>query len=145
MTNSEILLVKTSWIHVSAIDAETVGTLFYNRLFELRPDLRHMFNRSTMAEQSRKLLSMLGYVIAKLDRLEDILEEVRKLARRHTSYGVHDDHYTAVGAALLWTLEKGLGEHWNETLAEAWTTTYSVLSEAMMTAQHNIEPAVTIL
>ena len=29
-----------------------------------------------------------------------------------------------VGASLLWTLEKGLGEAWTPELAEAWTVAY---------------------
>ena len=62
-----------------------------------------------MEEQSKKLLSMLSYVISKLDRLEEVLNEVAKLARRHTRYAVKDEHYAAVGASLLWTLKKGLG------------------------------------
>ena len=32
------------------------------------------------------------------------------LARRHLGYGVKDEHYDKVGEALLWTLEKGLGD-----------------------------------
>jgi hemoglobin-like flavoprotein len=54
---------------------------------------------------------MINYVIIKLDKLEDILDEVVKLAQRHVSYGVKPDHYRVVGEALLWTLEKGLDEN----------------------------------
>ena len=74
---------------------------------------------------------MLSYVISKLDKLEDILGEVAMLAKRHVKYGVEAAHFDAVGAALLWTLEKGLGQHWNEEVKEAWTTCYVILSSAM--------------
>ena len=77
---------------------------------------------------------MLGYVISKLDKLEVIMDEVSKLAQRHVNYGVKDEHYTVVGSALLWTLEKGLADHWNEELEEAWTTCYVTLSGAMISA-----------
>jgi len=77
---------------------------------------------------------MLAYIIAKLDKLEDILDEVTKLAKRHTQYGVKDEHYAAVGSALLWTLQKGLGKHWNDELAMAWTEVYTTLAGAMMAA-----------
>ena len=90
--------------------------------------------RNPVPEQSKKLLAMIHYVISKLDKLEDILDEVAKLAKRHVSYGVKPDHYRVVGEALLWTLEKGLGEKWNNEVKEAWTTCYKVLSSAMINA-----------
>ena len=63
------------------------------------------------------------------------MEEVGKLAKRHTQYGVRPDHYTSVGTALLWTLEQGLGEAWNETLKSSWIEIYTALSGAMIEAQ----------
>ena len=136
MTTKNIELVKSSWALVATIEMETVGGLFYNRLFEVMPEVKPMFSRSSIPEQSKKLLSMLAYVISKLDKLEEILDEVAKLARRHTQYGVRDEHYAAVGTALLWTLEQGLGEHWNEELKTAWTEVYTTLANAMMAVQH---------
>ena len=133
MTNKQIDLVKSSWAMVATIDPLTVGGLFYNRLFEIAPQLKHMF-RNPMPEQSKKLLAMINYVISKLDKLEHILDEVAKLARRHVSYGVKPDHYTIVGEALLWTLEKGLAENWNSELKEAWVDCYQILSSAMINA-----------
>jgi len=133
MTNKQIDLVKSSWAMVATIDPVTVGGLFYNRLFETAPQLKHMF-RNPMPEQSKKLLAMINYVISKLNKLEDILDEVAKLARRHVSYGVKPDHYTIVGEALLWTLEKGLADKWNSEVKEAWIDCYNILSSAMINA-----------
>jgi len=133
MTNKQIDLVKTSWAIVATIDPVIVGSLFYNRLFEIAPQLKHMF-RNPMPEQSKKLLAMINYVISKLDKLEDILDEVAKLARSHVSYGVKPGHYTIVGEALLWTLEKGLAENWNREVKEAWINCYEILSAAMINA-----------
>jgi len=93
-----------------------------------------MFSRSSVEEQSPKLLSTLSYVISKLNRLADIMDEVEKLARRHLHYGVQDEHYTQVGRALIWTLEAGLADKWNRDLKEAWTLCYTTLAEAMMKA-----------
>lgn len=134
MTTKNIELVKGSWALVAAMDMETVGSLFYNRLFEIAPEVQPMFSKTTMPEQSKKLLTMLSYVIAKLDKLDDIIDEVAKLAKRHQGYGVKAEHYTAVGQALLWTLEQGLGMQWNEELKASWTEVYIVLSGAMINA-----------
>ena len=134
MTTTNIELVKKSWALVAAMDMETVGGLFYNRLFEIAPEVKPMFKNNSIPEQSKKLLTMLSYVIAKLDKLDEIIDEVAKLAQRHKGYGVKAEHYRAVGTALLWTLEQGLGTKWNEDLKAAWTEVYTVLSEAMINA-----------
>jgi hemoglobin-like flavoprotein len=138
MTPRQIDIVKTSW-QLAAANADTVGPLFYETLFEIAPEVKPMFNRTTVPEQSKKLLSMLSYVVGKLDSLEDILDEVGKLAQRHVKYGVQDRHYSYVGAALLMTLEKGLGNAWNDEVKDAWTTCFGILSSAMMNAAGSAE------
>ncbi len=131
MTQKQIETVKSTWYMVAAMDQVTVGGLFYNRLFEIAPEVKHLFH-NPIPEQSRKLLAMLNYVISKLDRLDEILESVAQLAERHVRYGVKPEYFTPVGEALLWTLEKGLGDHWNEEVKEAWTACYKILSGAMI-------------
>jgi hypothetical protein len=42
------------------------------------------------------------------------------------------EHYPVVGAALLWTLEKGLGDGWTPEVADAWSTAYGTLSGYMI-------------
>lgn len=133
MLKEEIQLVKDSWNEVKKI-ADVAGPLFYNRLFEIAPEIRPMFRNSDLAEQSRKLFSMLNYVIAKLDVLDEIIAEVTKLAQRHVTYGVKESHYTQVGEALLWTLEKGLGENWTPLVKDAWVSCYTLLAGAMIDA-----------
>jgi hemoglobin-like flavoprotein len=131
MTQKQTELVRSTWAMVAAMDHVTVGQLFYNRLFEIAPQVKPMF-RNPMDEQSKKLFAMISYVISKLDKLETILSEVAKLAQRHTAYGVQPHHYSIVGEALLWTLEKGLAESWNEETKAAWIECYTILSNAMI-------------
>ena len=57
-----------------------------------------------------------------------------KLARRHVAYGVRPEHYQPVGAALLWTLEQGLGDQFTEETRAAWTHAYGTLAEVMIEA-----------
>ncbi|RYD80941.1 MAG: hypothetical protein EOP53_07320, partial [Sphingobacteriales bacterium] len=132
----QIILVKQSW-NLVAQDPQA-GMLFYGRLFEIAPQLRPMF-RGEVAEQSQKLTTMLNYVIKKLDVLPEIIDEVKGLAKRHVKYGVQDEHYQTVGAALLWSLEKGLGEHWTEPVKDSWVACYTLLSNAMIQATKETE------
>jgi hemoglobin-like flavoprotein len=140
MTPQQIQHVKSTWGMVATLDPETVGGLFYGRLFEIAPQIRHMF-RAPIPEQSKKLLTMIGYVINKLDKLDDIIDEVGKLAQRHVQYGVEPAHYTIVAEALLWTLEKGLGEHWTEEVKESWVLCYTTLAGAMIAAGEDAKAA----
>lgn len=145
MNKNNFELVKKSWDIIAKIDFKFVGGAFYIRLFQIAPELRPMFKTSSMTEQSIKLGCMLSYVISNFDNLKDILEEVKDLAERHTKYGVKDEHYKAVGDALMWTLEQGLGEYWNEALDIAWKDLYKTLSAEMMAAQHKSTQLIKIL
>ena len=102
----------------------------YRRLFELDPSLERMF-RGDMKEQRRKLMQMLTAAVKGLDRLEQLVPVVEDLGRRHAHYGVADAHYDTVGAALLWTLEKGLGSAFTPETQEAWAAVYGLLASVM--------------
>jgi hemoglobin-like flavoprotein len=88
--------------------------------------------KGDMAAQRGKLMAMLGAVVNGLNNLESILPAASALAIRHVSYGAKAEHYPVVGAALLWTLEKGLGDAWTPEVAAAWTAAYGTLSGYMI-------------
>jgi hemoglobin-like flavoprotein len=132
MTPSQIKLVQTSFAQVAPI-AATAADLFYGRLFEIAPQVRAMFP-ADISEQKKKLMAMLGTVVAGLNSLDTVMPAVRALGRRHGGYGVKAQHYAPVGAALLWTLEKGLGAAFTPDVKDAWATAYIVLSTTMIDA-----------
>jgi hemoglobin-like flavoprotein len=130
MTPEQISLVKTSFAKVAPI-SDQAAQMFYNRLFEIAPQVRTMFP-DEMTEQRRKLMATLAVVVNNLDKLDTVLPAVSALAKRHVSYGAQAAHYPVVGEALLWTLERGLGEAWNPELAAAWTAAFTALSDFMI-------------
>ena len=132
LTVHQKTLVQDSFAIVAPI-ADDAAALFYRRLFELDPSLQRMF-RGDMAEQRRKLMQMLTAAVKGLDRLDQLVPVVQDLGRRHATYGVEDRHYETVGAALLWTLEKGLGKAFTPETKEAWATVYGVLATTMQDA-----------
>jgi hemoglobin-like flavoprotein len=133
MTANEIHLVKYSWSVVEGIDPVVAGGIFYKRLFESAPYLKPMFSES-IPVQSKKLMTMISYVINRLDKLDTILEDIKNLARRHVKYGVQEEHYELVGAALLWTLEQALAALWTNEVKQAWANCYGLLSSTMLQA-----------
>ncbi len=130
MTPKQIKLVQESFAKVAPI-SETAAALFYNRLFEMAPQVKAMFP-ADMTEQRKKLMATLAVVVNGLGNLESILPAVSALATRHVGYGAKREHYPVVGAALLWTLEEGLGDGWTPELADAWTAAYGTLSGFMI-------------
>lgn len=132
MTPEDIAIVKYTWERVLPIQEQAAG-LFYGKLFELDPSLKPMF-KGDMAEQGRKLMTMINTAINNLDRLNTIVPAVEDLGRRHVAYGVKDEHYDTVGVALLWTLEQGLGDAFTDEVKGAWATTYGVLATTMKRA-----------
>jgi hemoglobin-like flavoprotein len=132
MTTDQMRLVQESYARVTPI-AETAAALFYERLFELDPKLRQLF-RGDMREQGRKLMQMLAVAVHGLDELDAVVPAVQALGRRHAGYGVTSAHYATVGAALLWTLEEGLGSAFTSDVREAWVTAYGLLASTMQKA-----------
>jgi hemoglobin-like flavoprotein len=135
MTEKQIVLVKNSWKLFRRMDPQLIGDVFYSRLFQQKPSFRPMFKVS-MNEQYGKIVDMLSLIIAKLDRLDAVSEDITQLALRHVQYGVRPAYYKIIGDALLWTLEKGLGKDWNEETAQAWATCYKMLSDTMIEAAY---------
>jgi nitric oxide dioxygenase len=130
MTPEQIKTVQESFAKVVPI-SEQAAALFYGRLFEIAPEVKPLF-RGDMKEQGRKLMGTLVVVVSGLSNLEAILPAASALAKKHVDYGVKAEHYTSVGEALLWTLERGLGSDWTSELAAAWGTAYGVLSGFMI-------------
>ena len=130
MTPDQVKAIQESFKKVAPI-SEQAAALFYGRLFEIAPEVKPLF-RGDMTEQGRKLMATLGVVVNGLSNLEAILPAASALAKRHVGYGVKAADYTPVGAALLWTLERGLGDAWTPDLAAAWGAAYTVLSEYMI-------------
>jgi hemoglobin-like flavoprotein len=136
VTEVQRKLVQSTFAAILPI-ADDAAMLFYQRLFEIAPELRAMF-RSDMTEQRKKLMQMLTAAVKGLDRLDQLVPVVEDLGRRHAGYGVEDRHYDTVGAALLWTLEMGLGAAFTADVKDAWATVYEVLATTMKNAARDV-------
>lgn len=135
MLPQQKMLIQKTWSQVVPI-ADQAAAIFYQRLFEIDPSTRPLFNTTDMAQQRKKLLQILAVAVSSLDNLGALSKTVEDLGRRHAGYGVKDAHYNSVGVALLWTLEQGLGDAWTAAAAAAWKEVYEILSGIMRQAQH---------
>lgn len=132
MTKEQINLVRASFKKIEPV-AEEAGVLFYVKLFKIDPELRRLF-KGAMNKQGLKLMQMIGFAVEGLDRIEELVPEVRALGARHAGYGVEDRHYETVGTALMWTLEKALDTDFTDQTKEAWAEVYGLLAQTMKDA-----------
>lgn len=136
LTKKEITLIKKSWTSIRKIDPSITGDVFYTKLFYDNPELRKLFPQN-MEGQYKKLIEMLSTIVARLEKLTDLKKEIADMGKRHAGYGVKPEHYSMVGRALIWTLQKALGNEWNDELKAAWVNCYAILSGTMITASKN--------
>ncbi|MGD1922772.1 MAG: globin family protein [Paracoccaceae bacterium] len=132
MTPEKVKMVQDSFKMVLPI-ADTAADIFYTRLFEIAPEVRPLFP-ADLSKQKKALMGTLAVAVQNLHQVGEILPVVKDLGARHVDYGVKDAHYDTVGAALLYTLEKGLDEAWNDELKDAWTETYVTVATVMKDA-----------
>jgi len=130
MNTIQIALVRNSFAKVQPI-ATDAAALFYANLFAADPSLRALF-RGDMAHQGQRLMSMLGSALQLLDRPAALVPVLRNLGARHAGYRVLPTHYDMVGAALLKTLEQGLGDTFTAETRAAWVDLYAVIARTML-------------
>lgn len=132
MEPKTVELVQTSWAKVVLI-ADSAGKLFYTHLFEADPNLKSLF-KGDIDQQATKLVQMINLAVNRLDDLAVLVPALDQLGKRHVAYGVLPTHYQTVGAALLKTLEQGLGPAFTSEVKDAWTSVYAVMTDVMVKA-----------
>ncbi|MGB0658853.1 MAG: globin family protein [Mangrovicoccus sp.] len=135
MTPEQIDAVQASFKKVAPI-ADAAAEIFYNRLFEIAPQVKPLFT-GDIKQQGSKLMATLGAVVNGLKDLDKIVPVAQQLAVKHVDYGVTADHYVPVGEALIYTLEKGLGDDFTPEIRTAWETAYTTLSGVMIEAAYS--------
>jgi len=124
--------LKNSWALV-AKSGDEVPLFFYSHLFLSHPEVREMFPVS-MAAQRDKLVGALGAVVSNAAQLDEVVPFLQQLGRDHRRFSVVADHYSAVGASLLATLQHFLGAAWTSELAADWAEAYGLVATVMVQA-----------
>ncbi len=137
MDAKTVELVQTSFAKVKPI-AATAAEIFYAKLFEADPEVKKLFppKEEDMKVQGNKLMTMLGAAVVGLNDIEKLVPVLQDLAVRHVPYGVKEEHYPTVGAALLDTLEAGLGDDFTPDVKKAWADVYGVIADVMIKAAY---------
>ena len=129
LTPQQIALIQSSFQQVLPM-ADAAGLLLYERIFVLAPETRSLF-ADDIRPQASRLMAAVKFAVDRLHDLDAVQPFLMKLGARHVGYGVRPEHFEVVAEALLWTLERGLGEAFSPDVREAWAVAWAVIADAM--------------
>jgi nitric oxide dioxygenase len=108
--------------------------LFYDRLFEVQPDVRPLFSID-MQLQRQHLAASLALIVRNLRMLDTIEPSLRTLGTQHARAGVCAQHYPIVRDAMLYAMSQTLGDAWNDTLSDDWSRLLDVVARQMLAGE----------
>ncbi len=117
---------------------DEVPLFFYSDLFLKHPEVRDMFPISMEAQRGH-LVDALVKIVANVDSAADLTVFLQGLGRDHRKFGAVAEHYEAVGASLLATLEYFSGPDWTADLRSDWAAAYDVIGAVMRAAAQEDE------
>jgi len=130
MTPKQISIIQHTFLTVTAI-SRPFARVFYLRLFQLSPDLKHHFN-SQSDYKGRKLNAMLGTAVRSLYNIDGLKVVVSSLGRRYTAQGISAEQLGHINQALLETLEMALGDEFSGDVSAAWTSLSTLLLNTLL-------------
>jgi nitric oxide dioxygenase len=111
--------------------ADLLAERFYARLFRRVPHLRVLFPED-LAEQRRKLVTALAFVVAHLRSPEEVLPALRALGGAHVKYGARPEHYPIVCEELVAAMGEIAGTAWDPDIERDWKNALHLVSAAML-------------
>jgi NAD(P)H-flavin reductase/hemoglobin-like flavoprotein len=130
----DIVRLRESFARV-AMHGDELPLFFYSDLFIKHPEVRDLFPVS-MAAQRGHLVDALVKIVSQVDRVEELTAFLQGLGRDHRKFGAVAEHYGAVGASLLATLEHFSGPAWTPEVAADWQAAYELIGSVMTAAAH---------
>lgn len=83
-------------------------------------------------QKIERMTSMPALAFNGLALLESLAPVLWQMGAWHAEYGVKKMHYAAVGAALFWAMEQGLGYYYfTPEVRWTWAASFELLSSAM--------------
>ena len=128
----DVARLRESFAHI-AVHGDELPLFFYSDLFLRHPEVRGMFPVS-MGTQRSHFADALVKIVSQVDSVDDLTVFLRGLGRDHRKFGVVAEHYDAVGASLLATLEHFSGPAWTPELAADWRAAYQLIGSVMSAA-----------
>ena len=130
MTPKQVALVQDSFAKVALI-SEAAAVLFYDRLFDIAPQMRAMFP-DDMIEQRRKLMAMLAGVVIRSWQSRTGFAGRQRTGKAACQLRCEGGALSGGRRRVAVDAEKGPGDGWTPEVADAWGTAYGTLSGYMI-------------
>lgn len=152
MPQRQIDIIQASYLQITPISS-AVGKKFYDRLFEIAPELHPMFDgafsgpggkfRVISQIVERHVRALLSQPVTPMGEKPPIFPAMMALGRSHANFPITGVHFDKMKEALLWTLEETLGDNFLPETEEAWSAAYDgvvdMIMRAMEIARQEIE------
>eukprot|EP00388_Colpodella_angusta_P041307 GDKK01052833.1.p1 GENE.GDKK01052833.1~~GDKK01052833.1.p1 ORF type:complete len:161 (+),score=48.73 GDKK01052833.1:29-511(+) len=133
-------LVESSWAAAAPLGVDTIGRLFYQRVFEVDPSLLalfsfkdepDMFNSEKFKTHAAKVINTVGKAVASVRNLDPLVPVLHDMGKRHVAYGVKEEHYDVIFGALLHVLATGLGDKFTDEVKASWIKVADIIGTVM--------------
>ena len=133
--------IRASWQAVRfGLDVHATK-IFYDRLFDQYPMVRHLF-KDDMTLQYTKLFKAVSLAVSCLDDLDTLVPVLQELGRAHAGFGTVRAHYEAVTECFLWTLNSYIlaqmpnnnAINWIFEVTDAWDWALTLIGGVMADA-----------
>jgi nitric oxide dioxygenase len=149
MTPAQLRLLQRSFARIEPL-AEQFGTVFYDRLFVIAPEMKALFRTDIKAQQS-KFMKVIGEVVQLHLRAmislpvtaqtsgEAMLPGAYWSGKLHAAYGVRMEDFDKMKEALVWALQHTLKDELTPDIVEAWSAAYDIVVRAMQSGMESGE------
>lgn len=142
MTPAQLRCLQRSFAQVES-QADHFGSIFYERLFVLDPELRKLFRNDIKAQQSKfmkvvaemvqlHLRALISLPVTAQASAEALLPGAFWSGKLHAAYGVRAEHFDTMQKALMWAFEQTLGNAFTPEVKEAWEHAYDMLARGLI-------------
>lgn len=111
-----------------------VASDFYEKLFSDYPAVKPLFTDVDFEKQGKKLADTIGVVANNINDVDKLTSVLTGLGARHQTYGVKQEHYSAVAESLLAVLKTHGGRKWTKKIANNWDAVLNIAAEVMLAA-----------
>jgi nitric oxide dioxygenase len=141
MTPAQLRVLQRSFAKIEPI-ADQFGSIFYERLFTVAPEIKPLFRTDLKAQQSKfmkvisevvqlHLRAIVSLPVTATASGRAVLPGAFWSGKLHAAYGVRMEDYAIMKSALVWALAKTLGPDCTDEVKEAWSLAYDIVVNAM--------------
>lgn len=106
--------------------------IFYQQLFEMKPAFKSLFGQMELRIKKQMVIRMIEVVVQGINNLESFMSIIQGVHERHHELPIKPEDYQIAGQALIFALEKFLGDEFTPALKQIWRDFYESIVATMM-------------